>query len=205
MKLTILITILFLHDVVIGQTAEKVIIKCTELKSQFFGFVDDVQTCFSNSVEVETKNAVIDDKSKDAKIEAFSFYLPSQVKFIPKNLQSNYPKLKLLRFIDQPLNNLESTDLKQFGANLEVFWVSNGRLTFLRKNLFEFNSNLKYIDIRLNKLKYIENGFFDNIVALHQLEAVFMGSNGCIDTAKYRKDFKTTPWQHTCNDSTAIA
>lgn len=189
----------------IDNTVEIVRITCASLKPQYWSFVGTLHTCITrNGTKVSTKKSSVVEKDRNSQIESLYFDDTSTIAFIPQNLKKSFPRLKMIVFDNQPIADLISDDLEQFGSDLEFFDVDRGHLTFLSANLFQHNSNLKYISFFGNPLKFIEPGFFNFIAQLQQLEVFNLESCGCIDMVKFGEDIKKSIWTHSCSDRSVL-
>lgn len=183
------------------EDAVKVKITCTTLQSTKWSYLGDIQTCGTGEgLEILSQNSIVDNGSKDTSIIAVSFYSPSQVYYMPQGLLDNYPNLKGLYFHTQPLHTLRRRDLKQFGTHLEYLQIYKCQISFLTKNLFRYNTNMKYINFETNPMKYIEPRFFENLSKMKYLEQATFLDCSCIDLNIYKPKIQDAEFQHKCND-----
>lgn len=204
MKLTILVVNLFLFNLQVN-SEEKVKITYESLRKQRWDFVGTLLTCITgNETRILTQNSTVF-PHHNSPIESIYIDNPSEIKFIPKNLKTIFPKLQMLVFDSQPITTLSSSDLEQFGDDLTLFDLDQGMLTFLKKDLFTHNRNLKHINFFGNPLKFIEPGFFDNIAQLNKLQFINLENCSCIDQAKFGIEIKRSIWIHSCGDRNIIS
>jgi hypothetical protein len=91
------------------------------------------------------------------------------VDFIPQNLMNFFPNMKLLTISSCGLKTVSSTEMRQFGLNLEVLGFYENFIEEIASNLFQFNPNLRWIAFRGNKVRNVGFGVFrstPNLVAL---------------------------------------
>lgn len=204
MKLLILIMKFLMLTFAITSGDKIVKVKCKGTKLWHWNYVGELQTCDTGAdTKVLTSNSVVDNLSNNNKIEAIIFEASSEVHFIPRGLKKNFPNLTTLYFQSQPMKTLSSDELEQFGSDLQFLRAIDGKITYLTKNMFVHNQNLKYIDFEGNPLKYIEGGFFENIAKLHQLKEIEMTSCSCIDRRTNQK-IDVVTWIHTCNNRSVV-
>lgn len=185
--------------------SEAVKITCERIETYNWPPVGSLLTCYTGSdTRILTSNVLLNNGNKEYSIEGIKFQTSSKVNCIPQGLKKSYPNLKALFYVNQPLKTLSEDDLKQFGNDLLRFGVYYGKITFLARNLFRYTPNLKYINFHGNPLKLIEQGFFENISKMDQLEYVSLSSCSCIDEIKETSKIQNGFWTHNCNDRSAM-
>jgi hypothetical protein len=65
------------------------------------------------------------------------------VDFIPQNLMSSFPNIKLLTISSCGLKTISSMEMRQFGLKLEVLGFYENSIETIGFNLFQFNPNLR--------------------------------------------------------------
>lgn len=183
---------------------DKLEIICSKLETFDWYILGEMMTCVTGkNTKVLTKNLLIDELSRNPEVEAVYFKNSSQVEFIPKNLKKTFPKLKGLYLSRQPIKTLDADDLRQFGYDLEWLQVFEGKLTHLSRNLFVYNMNLRVVSFARNPLKFIESGFFDNVIRMEnwKLDFIDFQGCGCISQYKSRKNFDYMAWTHNCTET----
>lgn len=75
------------------------------------------------------------------------------------------------------LREITQTDIKEF-PKLKFLYLENNHITYLEKNVFEFNPDLEYINLNLNSIKTIHSEVFNN---LKRLQFISLAKNECID------------------------
>lgn len=204
MLVTLLLVIRLINYNRASIISENVEIICSKLENFHWYIVGEMMTCVTGkNTKIQTRNSLIDELSKNPGVEAVYFKNSSQVEFIPKNLKKTFPKLKGLYLSKQPIKILDAEDLRQFGYDLEWLQVFEGKITHLNRNLFVYNMNLKVVSFARNPLKFIESGFFDNVIRMEnwKLEFIDFQGCGCISQYKTKDNFHYTPWTHSCTEN----
>lgn len=195
--------IFVLINVVKSEEIEKVNIICETTKKVNHHGVRFLAYFTGSDTKVLTQNAVVNKEFKNELIEGIYFESSSQIHFIPKGLKETYPKLKVLSFSDQPLKTMSEDDLEQFGNDLEQLIVLESNITFLTRNLFIHNPNLRVIVFSAYPLKFIEPGFIKNTNKMKQLQMLVI-SGYCIREHRVGPKIHSAPWTHDCNDRSAM-
>lgn len=179
---------------------------CSRIDTSKWPYVAILKTCwFGASMKIQdndTSLKYLDEEGTHdtGSIEAVMFTSASEIHFLPKNLKTIFPKLKVLSLFIQPIKNLESADLKVFGNDLQFFRADKCQISSLDANLFEHNKHLKYIDFGGNPLKNIDPEFFNNLSKMVALQEVDLRNSRCIDQRKIKSDLKKPKWDHKlCN------
>jgi hypothetical protein len=97
--------------------------------------------------------------------------------FIPRNLASFFPNIKVLYWAAPQFSSISSDDLKF--PLLEYFVCANNQLTSIDGNLFEFSRNLRAISFYNTKLQHVGHNL---LVNLPQLQQAWFQHNTCIST-----------------------
>lgn len=103
------------------------------------------------------------------------------MKFLPSGLKNIFNNIKALWIANSGLMHLDVQDMKPFGENLQFVRFYNTALTALDGDLFKYNTNLIYIEIEHNKLKYIDSKLFDGFNRMQSLAIVDFRNCGCIN------------------------
>lgn len=202
----VIIKLLICYVFCVSSQNEKVKIKCEGTVTANSPILGHVLICYTGSdTKILTPNAVVENEAEDDSIEVIVFQPSSDVHFIPQKLKENFPELKAIEFLSQPLKKLSENDLEQFGNDLEWINVWQGKITFLPKNLFRHNRNLKKITFFKNPIKYIEPGFFENIAMMRKLEQIYLWDCNCISQYKIDSDIRYEDWKHSCYDRSVMS
>lgn len=92
-----------------------------------------------------------------------------------------FAKLKAISMIHCRLIQLEKNDLHQFGVHLEAIDFRWNELQSLAADVFDFNSNLKYVKLSGNPLTRIPAELFMNLRRLRNLGLIHFYDCDCID------------------------
>lgn len=127
------------------------------------------------------------------------------VNFIPQRVKVVLPRIEIFSCINCGLKALDKDDLEQFGDDLRIIWLLDNDLTSLEADAFTYNHNLLSIDLRGNRLGYIEPGFLYNL-SNFPIKFIGLKNCGCIDQ-NYNYDqhgpYNPDHWQHLyCHDET---
>lgn len=95
-----------------------------------------------------------------------------EIFFIPTNLAHPTAATAVFKnqiekfYVDKSqISSIKKADLEQFGTILTHFGVTNSKLQFITKDIFEVNTGLKMIDLQGNDIAYIETGAFTKSAA----------------------------------------
>lgn len=99
------------------------------------------------------------------------------VNYFPTNIHSFFPNLNFIRVISSSLKSIVQADLKPF-TKLEKFSAEDNDLVELDSDLFEGNTELRWIQFWNNNLNLIGENIF---TPLEKLEFAEFSSNQCID------------------------
>lgn len=120
------------------------------------------------------------------------------VKFVPADVKKNFPKLRKFEIIHSGLIHLEREDMRQFGSDIisVSFWKNS--LTALEGDIFDFNTNLEYIGLDQNPLKFINPALFQSFKR-RSLKLVEIKNSTCIDQVS--RKLSSVQWKYSkCND-----
>lgn len=98
---------------------------------------------------------------------------------IPSGLGSVFPNVEYFQIWNAKLKTVSSADIQQF-SKLREIWLWANELEYLESNLFEYNTNVEYINFNSNSIKYIGGNFFDN---LPKLQIASFDGNACTSSA----------------------
>lgn len=90
-------------------------------------------------------------------------------KFFPQNLQETFKKATIICVAYAELPSITKDDLRQFGMQLAKLELHGNDLQVINADLFEFNQNLKDIDLSFNYIKVVGRGAFDGLNLLSDL------------------------------------
>jgi hypothetical protein len=147
----------------------------------FLGHERNVQEVSKNHLAGKTNNDV----------KGLLIVRQISVDFIPQNLNSFFPNIKLISLHECGLKTISSFELKQFGSNLEVFATYENFIEQIDHNLFEFNPAIVFVTFRGNRIRHIGYDAFEMTPLLASLE---LTNNFCISksitNATAIRDFK---------------
>jgi len=109
-------------------------------------------------------------------VEAIDVYQQAQLNYFPRGLNNFFKNLKVINIFNSGLKEIHQSDLKDFPKLMNLFLPANN-LEIIEENLFEFNPNLKWINLNSNKISHIDPTVFDNLTKLSRL---YLGTNSCI-------------------------
>lgn len=98
------------------------------------------------------------------------------VKLFPQNLQETFKKATIICVTYAELPSITKVDLRQFGMQLVKLELHGNDLQVINADLFEFNQNLKDIDLSFNYIKVVGRGAFDG---LNDLSHLYFFDNPC--------------------------
>lgn len=130
------------------------------------------------------------------------------VKFIPTGIKNKFINLEALQIYDSGLLSVDKENLRAFGSSLEFISFQKNKIISIDADLFEYNDNLKEINLRINPIRYIEPAFFTNLKNMKNIQKVHISSSiGCINrefSKRFDNDFSLFKWNNkTCTDLTA--
>lgn len=130
----------------------------------------------------------------------------TRFRFIPAGFMIHFPNLIALNITDSNLISIIKENLQEFGSSLEVLDLSFNLLISIDADLFEYNSNIKYVGFNGNPLRYIEPAFFTNLLNLKSVENVNFNSVSCMSQQLIGVTLKQNQWVNgDCFDQSAKA
>ncbi|KAG5668277.1 hypothetical protein PVAND_016224 [Polypedilum vanderplanki] len=107
-----------------------------------------------------------------------SFYSWSKaIHYIPYGLNKIFPNLFSLFIANGRIKEIHQKDLEQY-PRLVYLTLYDNDITYLEKDLFKFNTELKFISFNTNKINQIYPTIFDH---LKKLEHLHLDVNQCVD------------------------
>lgn len=126
------------------------------------------------------------------------------VKFMPARINKFFPIISAFVIVESGLTHLEQNDMRQFGDMLKFSNFRKNLLTSLEGDVFEINTNLKYIILSGNPLKHISPKLFKSFENMSHLKKVVMGDSDCINQT-VKTPFKAEEWKgEKCTDKTLM-
>jgi len=159
--------------------------ECNYLTSDW-NFIGPIYYCdVQNAVNITSLDAAqVDDISgahwtgyNNGNVEGFHVYERGQIHYFPRGLNEFFKNIKGIYIGKTGLKELHQSDLKHFPKLITLASLSSD-LEILEENLFEFNPNLDYIDLGINKITHIDPNVFDKLTKLNTL---YLWSNTCIN------------------------
>lgn len=141
-------------------------------------------------------------------IGSLSIFNAPGLKFLPSGIKKTFTNLHELSVISCGLLSVHKKDLKEFGKALEKIAFETNMIIAIDAELFEYNTNLKWISLTGNPIRHIDNGFFLNLKHLKSIELVALRSLSCIDQefrASRGDNIMHFEWHNgVCFDGTAV-
>lgn len=103
------------------------------------------------------------------------------LEFMPIGIKSWFCNLKSISITYCGLVQLDKIDMFQFGCDLCSADFEGNRLEYLPKRLFQYNTNLQFINLSDNPIKRISSRFFTNLRSLTCVQQVDLYDCKCID------------------------
>lgn len=97
--------------------------------------------------------------------------------FLPRNLDSHFPKLYHLDVKNSGLRTVREEQLKMF-PKLKYLYIRNNPIEALPENIFKHNPLLQFINLNDNKIKTVGEGIF---TGLNDLISLSIERNVCVD------------------------
>lgn len=120
----------------------------------------------------------------------------SKISFIPDEIATIFPQLKVLYIKNSGVFTLSKSNLEQFGELLEIVSFDGNELTSLDADLFDANPNLKAIYLAWNPIMYIEPDFF-KFKETPDLQFVNLNDLKCMSASYTGGDIATKNWENT--------
>lgn len=103
-----------------------------------------------------------------------------QINYFPKGLDKFFPNLEAIQLSYTPLKSIKQADVKPFGSKLKKFILGGNQIEDLDSDLFEFNSELRWIGFQENQLKTVGKNI---LKPLTKLQRAYFDDNKCIKKA----------------------
>jgi len=111
------------------------------------------------------------------------FYIESvTISYFPRGLDAIFKNLKGIWFYKNGLKEIHQSDLKPFSKLIEFLIHGGNQLEILEEGLFDFNPDLEYINLHINKITHIDPKVFDSLTKLRHL---YLNSNTCFSKGAY--------------------
>lgn len=102
------------------------------------------------------------------------------INYFPKGLDKFFPNLEAIQLLHSPLKTIEQADIRPFGSKLKKFILGGNQIESLDSDLFEYNSELRWIGFQENNLKSVGKNI---LRPLKKLQRAYFDDNECIDKA----------------------
>lgn len=166
-----------------------------------------ISSIFSYSSVSSVEFSDESDESKIDQITALSIQ-DAAVKFIPSDIKSHFTILQALQIIKCGLLSVNKENMEELGNSLLFLSLSDNKLMSIEADLFEYNPNLKVINLSDNPIRYIDPKFFTNLESLINLEIVQLNDATCMNeefNASTDLNIAAFKWNNEdCTDETAI-
>lgn len=160
-------------------------------KTATFHIFPDCYTCeatvllLGHEVNVEdvSRNHLAGKSNND--VVALQILNQEAVDFVPQNVNSFFPNLKVFEMRFCGVKTISSPELEQFGKKLEYlsFWKND--LEKIHHDLFKFSQNLKVIIFESNKIRHIDHDVFELTPYLRHL---YLHYNVCVSSSSVDND-----------------
>lgn len=123
-----------------------------------------------NTLHVNVKTTVTgatgahSDGADENEVRALYIY-DGTCEVIPSGFGTIFPNIEFFTVWNAHLKTVSSADIQQF-PKLREIWLYLLDLEYLDSNLFQYNTNVEYINFKQNKIKHIGANFFDNLLNL---------------------------------------
>lgn len=192
---------------------EKIEIVCKEISFASYKSIGNVSTCnCEESLIVSTSDASMSSvlhKSVIATVTKIEgLYIDgASVKFIPHGIHFFFPILRVLWIRSCGLLSVNKENLKPFGDFLEYLRLEENEITSIDADLFEYNTNLKFIDLSYNPLRFIAVEFIENLMKMKNTARVLLHFAICVNqefyTSTLEKPSTFIREKQNCNNLTA--
>lgn len=175
---------------------EKVEIICDHISDYNYIHIGIALSCYNDeniivsTNDVSVNSVVHKNKSEvvnSVDIEAL-WIEKGSMKFIPAGISNKFERLKVLLIQSCGLLSVSKENLKQFGDFLEYLTLHGNKITSIDDNLFEFNKNLKSINLSVNPIRFITPEFFENFNKMENIKYIGLYKSGCISQGFYSSD-----------------
>lgn len=108
------------------------------------------------------------------------FYINGKtVHYFPQGLENIFNNLRGILILQCNLKHITQSDFREY-TNLVFLSLNGNEIEVLEEGLFDFNTNLKLINLGFNKISKVHPNVFDH---LNQLIYLILLSNTCINNA----------------------
>lgn len=176
--------IAFLVTILIPNSLQ-IVVECDYQTSHGWKLIDnpanDPYGCYiRKTLNVKSKTSVTSATgtqyygNDESGVVALSIY-EGTCEVIPSGFGAVFPNVEFFQIWSAKLKTVSSADIQQF-TKLREIWLYANELEYLESNLFEYNTNVEYINFKNNKIKYIGGNFFEG---LPKLRAASFYDNAC--------------------------
>lgn len=129
------------------------------------------------------------------------------IAFIPSGMERKLKSLKALLIANSGLLSVKKENLQGLGSSLQYISFAGNSLKSIDADIFEYNQNLKLIDLSSNPIKHIKLNFFENLKTLNSVELIRLSPVACMNqffATSYGHKIETFLWNNEkCVDETA--
>ncbi|KAG5668257.1 hypothetical protein PVAND_016204 [Polypedilum vanderplanki] len=159
-------------------------------RTYIWNFIGSVYECHVSDLTITSLNTVITSangthyNSSMNHEKVTSFHSDSKdIHYMPHGLNKIFPNLVSILIANTHIKEIHQKDLEQY-PKLKLISLYGNEIEYLEKDLFKFNTQLKYIFFHFNKINQIYPTIFDH---LNQLECLFLSANHCVNKDKTDK------------------
>lgn len=136
---------------------------------------------YNQSIDIELNFFAFKDNSSRLFFYEVAFK-NGEWQLMPSGLDSIFRKVNSLNVTNSGLSILDKKNFKNFGVHLAGVNFSNNLLTFLKVDLFQYNTNLRHCDLSSNPFKHIPSFYFRNHNVLKNQTIFYFDDVECIDS-----------------------
>lgn len=180
-----------------GEVDLEAYIDCTYSNVNHLAYGSTFTCTVKDSSDITQPNTTITgintcSKPKGGEKEVEIFYAVAKIiRYIPSGFKEFFPNIWGLRLDNTQLKYVTKEDFKQFGTSLKMFTSYLNHIEFLEKDLFIYNTEIEYVNFRLNRIRYIDPAIFDNLKSLNNLwldgTAIACGFTGATSISAAKK------------------
>lgn len=157
---------------------------------------------YSRLTNVLDQNGTEFSKAEAYSVETLKICRVPKLMFLPLGIGKKFPNMKVLNVYDCGLTHLGQEDVEPFGANLIEIEIMKTKLTALEGDLFQFNTNLVYLDFSNNHFKFISTQFFEGLNDMESIIEINFRDGDCINEKYDREDLQFLQWNsRKCKDN----
>lgn len=174
LKIIVILLNIFSYTFAFKNHSNGINILCSAIRKNILYKIDgEIETCFSTeNIIIRKFNYEVSDifaisktalnEQQKVRIESLCIKNATNLKYLPSGITKKLPNLKVFEVEYSGLTHIDHHDMKQFCSKLLRVRFSYTALTALNGDLFKHNTNLIYVNVENNHLKYIDLKLFKN-------------------------------------------